>query len=46
MWRMQDNQRMDITLGPGKELSGDVVDEKGQPIAEAEVSLTLAVMAK
>ena len=44
MWLLQDNQRMDITLGPGKELSGDVVDEKGQPIPEAEVSLTLAVI--
>jgi len=45
-WRMQGDQRQDITLGLGKELSGEVVDEQGQPIAEADVSIAVGLIGK
>ncbi len=41
-WPLQSDRSIDITLGQGKELSGDVVDEKGEPIPEAEVSLSVS----
>ena len=44
--RMQASRQSDIVLGEPKDLTGDVVDEKGQPIAEAEVGIALAVIGK
>lgn len=44
--RMLASRQSDIVLGEPKDLTGDVVDEKGQPIAEAEVGIAFAVMGK
>jgi protocatechuate 3,4-dioxygenase beta subunit len=44
MQRTQAEQRFDIVLDEPKDLTGEVVDEKGQPIADAEVSIAFAVM--
>jgi hypothetical protein len=38
-WRMQGKQRSEIQLGEAKDLAGQVVDEKGQPVAGAEVRI-------
>jgi len=46
MVRTQADQRFDIVLGEPKELAGDVVDEKSEPIADVEVSIGLAMMGK
>jgi protocatechuate 3,4-dioxygenase beta subunit len=46
MVRTQADQRFDIVLGEPKNLGGEVVDEKGQPIVDAEVSIGLAMMGK
>ncbi len=45
-WRMQGNQRPDIVLGEAKDLAGEVVDEKGQPVAKAEVRFAAAMLGK
>lgn len=44
--RMQASRQSDIVLGEPKDLTGDVFDEKEQPIAEAEVGIALAVIGK
>jgi len=44
--RMQGEQRFDITLEEPKDLSGVVVDEQGQPVAEAQVSIAAAANGK
>jgi hypothetical protein len=44
--RMQASRQSDIVLGEPKDLTGAVVDEKGQPIPEAEVGIAFAVMGK
>jgi protocatechuate 3,4-dioxygenase beta subunit len=44
MWGTEADQRFDIVLGEPKDLAGDVVDEKGQPVADAEVSIAFAVI--
>lgn len=44
--RMRGEQRFDITLEEPKDLSGQVVDEQGQPAAEAEVSIAAAANGK
>ena len=41
-WPMMEDQRLDVRLGEPKELAGDVVDEAGRPIAEAEVHIAMA----
>lgn len=41
-WPMMEDQRLDIPLGLPKELAGDVVDEAGRPIADAQVHIALA----
>lgn len=46
LWRMQGKQRPDIALGEAKDLAGEVVDEKGRPVAEAEVRISAAMMGK
>jgi len=39
-WRMREDQDVDkIELGQAKELAGMVVDEKGEPVAQAKVSI-------
>jgi len=40
-WEMRDNQQQDIILGERKELSGMVVDEDGNPVTDANVSIWL-----
>jgi protocatechuate 3,4-dioxygenase beta subunit len=44
--RMRGEQRFDITLEEPKDLSGQVVDEQGQPVAGAEVSVAAAANGK
>ena len=39
-------QRWEITLGELKDLAGEVVDEKGQPVADAEVRIAAIQAAK
>jgi protocatechuate 3,4-dioxygenase beta subunit len=46
VWRKPADQRLDIVLGEPKDLAGHVVDEQGQPIAEAQVDIVLAMMGK
>jgi protocatechuate 3,4-dioxygenase beta subunit len=41
-WPMREDQRLEIPLGQPKELAGDVVDEAGRPIADAEVHIAMA----
>jgi len=41
-WSMMEDQRLEIPLGQPQELAGDVVDEAGRPIADAEVHIALA----
>jgi beta-lactamase regulating signal transducer with metallopeptidase domain len=41
-WPMMENQRLDLRLGEPKELAGDVVDEAGRPIAEADIHIAMA----
>jgi protocatechuate 3,4-dioxygenase beta subunit len=41
-WSMMEDQRLDIPLGQPKELAGNVVDEAGRPIADAEVHIAMA----
>jgi len=45
-WPMREDQRLDIALGRPVELAGDVVDEAGQPIADAEVHIAMAKIGK
>lgn len=45
-WEMQVDERFDIVLSEPKELGGDVVDEAGRPVADAEVSIAAAMMGK
>ncbi len=46
-WPMQEDQHLDLRLPTEpKELAGDVVDEAGRPIAEAEVHIALAKIGK
>jgi hypothetical protein len=42
-WEMQQDKQRDITLGQPKQLSGLVVDENSNPIADAEVSISFAL---
>ncbi len=44
--RTRGEQRFDITLEEPKDLSGQIVDERGQAIAEAEVSVATAANGK
>ena len=44
VWRMRDNEQIDITLGEPKELAGEVVDENGAAVADARVSIALAII--
>jgi protocatechuate 3,4-dioxygenase beta subunit len=46
VWARRGEQRFDITLEEPKDLSGQVVDEQGQPVAEAEVSIDAAMSGK
>jgi protocatechuate 3,4-dioxygenase beta subunit len=41
-WSTMEGKRLEIPLGQPKELAGDVVDEAGRPIADAEVHIALA----
>ncbi len=43
MARTQADRQFDIVLGEPKDLAGEVVDEKGQPVADGEVSIAFAV---
>ena len=45
-WRMQSKQETAITLGPAQDLAGEVVDEKGQPVAEAQVRIAALMVGK
>ena len=45
-WRTQVKQPVAITLREAKDLSGEVVDEKGQPVAEAEVRIAAVMIGK
>ncbi len=45
-WRLQGEQRLEITLGEPKDLAGEIVDEKGQPVADAEVRIAAIMMGK
>jgi protocatechuate 3,4-dioxygenase beta subunit len=44
VWRMRENGKTDITLGEPKELAGAVVDEGGAVVADAQVSIVLAII--
>jgi protocatechuate 3,4-dioxygenase beta subunit len=46
VWQMRVDQRLDIPLGQPTELAGDVVDEAGRPIADAEVNTAMAMMGR
>ena len=45
-WQMQRDEQRDIALGAGKELGGEVVDENGQPLSNAEVHVALAIIGR
>ena len=45
-WVMMEDQRLEIPLGQPQELAGDVVDEAGRPIADAEVHIAMAKIGK
>jgi protocatechuate 3,4-dioxygenase beta subunit len=45
-WTMRADQHLDITLGEPKELAGDVVDEQGRPVGNAEVAMGVALIGK
>jgi hypothetical protein len=45
-WSMMEDQRLEIPLGRPEELAGDVVDEAGRPIADAEVHIAMAKIGK
>jgi protocatechuate 3,4-dioxygenase beta subunit/peroxiredoxin len=42
-WEMQQDKQTDITLCQPKQLSGFVIDENSNPIADAEVSISFAL---
>ncbi len=44
VWQMRENEQIDITLGEPKELAGEVFDENGAAVADARVSITLAII--
>jgi hypothetical protein len=44
--RMSGNKPLEITLGEGKDLAGQVVDDKGQPVVDAEVRIAAAMGGK
>jgi len=46
MWRIQAREQLDITLGEPKDLAGEVVDEQGRPLAEADVRIAMGMMGK
>jgi protocatechuate 3,4-dioxygenase beta subunit len=44
-WNMRDGDKtLEITLGPPKEISGTVVDEKGEPVSDARVAISFLVL--
>jgi protocatechuate 3,4-dioxygenase beta subunit len=43
---MRADQHVDITLGEPKSLTGQVVDEKEQPVADAEVGMAMAMLGR
>lgn len=43
-WRPQANQGLTITLSEPKDLAGEVVDEEGKPVAEAEVRIAAVML--
>jgi protocatechuate 3,4-dioxygenase beta subunit len=43
-WRLQANQRLTIALSEPKDLAGEVVDEEGKPVAEAEVRIAAVML--
>ena len=44
-WPMRDGDKeVEIRLGPPKELAGTVVDEKGVPVADAQVSVSMLAL--
>ena len=45
-WPMREDQKTDLTLGDPKELAGAVVDETSKPIAEATVSVAVAMIGR
>lgn len=45
-WRVQQSLRLHLVLGEAKDLAGEVVDEEGQPVAEATVRVFAAVAGK
>jgi protocatechuate 3,4-dioxygenase beta subunit len=46
MWRGQVREPAEIILGEPKDLAGEVVDEQGRPLAEADVSIAMAMMGR
>jgi protocatechuate 3,4-dioxygenase beta subunit len=46
MWRGQVREPVEILLGEPKDLAGEVVDEQGRPLAEADVSIAMAMMGR
>ncbi len=44
VWRMREDAQTNITLGEPKELAGEVVDENGAAVADARVSIALAII--
>lgn len=46
VWRMRENEQIDITLGEPKEVAGQVVDENGAAVADARVSIAVAIIGK
>ena len=45
-WRMQGSEEGEIRLGDPNKLSGTVVDEAGEPVANAEVGIPLTIIGK
>lgn len=45
-WRMPGGQRVEIPLGQAGDLAGEVVDEQGQPVPDAEVRIAAASIRK
>jgi protocatechuate 3,4-dioxygenase beta subunit len=46
VWRMRGDEQADVTLGEPKELTGEVVDENGKPLAGVDVSIAMAIIGK
>ncbi|MCL5281602.1 MAG: carboxypeptidase-like regulatory domain-containing protein [Planctomycetes bacterium] len=46
MWQAGTDRRFEIMLSEAEDLRGDVVDEKGQPIADVEVGISFGMMGK